>query len=167
MTPHTANCPAVWNRRGGKLARTRAAALASNAVVVHKGPTTVVAAPDGRAAIATHAHRGWRPADRATSWRTDPRSASSGLRGWTAATAGVWLHGAAGAKAGPWVDCRRPPELLLKSSRTCRTPAKAPLALGQETQTPAIRADPAWSSWVSTRNDEGHSGAKPGGRLPL
>ena len=72
-------------------------------MIVYKGADTVVAAPDGRAAIAppapawlaTRRHR--RRPRRHRRRRAAPRSADP----FEAACAGVWLHGRAAERAGP------------------------------------------------------------------
>jgi hydroxyethylthiazole kinase-like uncharacterized protein yjeF len=87
---------------GTKAERTLAAAESSGAVVVHKGPDTLVAAPDGRLGFAPPS-----PAWLASAGTGDVLAGmiaalrARGMAGFEAASAAVWLHGRAAEIAGP------------------------------------------------------------------
>jgi hydroxyethylthiazole kinase-like uncharacterized protein yjeF len=103
VTPHEGEFRTLFGEiEGTKPERALEAARRSGAVVVYKGPDTVVAAPDGRVGFAPPA-----PASLATAGTGDVLAGiiaamrARGLPAFEAACAAVWLHGRAAEIAGP------------------------------------------------------------------
>lgn len=124
LTPHEGEFARLFEATGQRLPDARRAAAESGAVVLLKGADTIVAAPDGRAAINTNA-----PPDLATAGSGDVLAGmcaallAQGANAFDAACISAWLHGAAAAAFGPGLVAEDIPEMLPCMLRDLKTNA--------------------------------------------
>ncbi|MEM7398368.1 MAG: NAD(P)H-hydrate dehydratase [Pseudomonadota bacterium] len=115
MTPHAGEFARLFGDVPGasKVDRTRTAASRSGATVVLKGPDTVIATPEGHAAIDTNG----------TPWLATAGSGDAmagmvlamlaqGLSGFDAGCIAVWMHGQAAKRFGPGLIAEDLPEMI-------------------------------------------------------
>lgn len=132
MTPHVGEFrrafPGIWSASQNPIEAARAAAAYARCVVLLKGPSTVIAAPDGRAIVNTTG-----TPFLATAGSGDVLAGliagltAQGMASFEAAAAGAWIHGRAGEVLGPGLTADELPDILPRIFN-----ALAPIGLKQK-----------------------------------
>ena len=133
MTPHIGEFrrafPGIWSNVQSPIEAARAAAAYARCVVLLKGASTVIAAPDGRAIVNTTG-----TPFLATAGSGDVLAGliagliAQGMGSFDAASAAAWIHGRAGEHFGPGLTADELPDILphifnaLAPERLKRTP---------------------------------------------
>ncbi|MEQ1817496.1 MAG: NAD(P)H-hydrate dehydratase [Terricaulis sp.] len=117
MTPHVGEFrrafPGIWSNATNPIDAARAAAAYARCVVLLKGPSTAIAAPDGRAIVNTTG-----TPFLATAGSGDVLAGliagliAQGMASFEAAATGAWVHGRAGEAFGPGLSADDLPDIL-------------------------------------------------------
>ncbi len=135
MTPHVGEFrrafPGIWSNSSNPIDAARAAAAYARCVVLLKGASTVIAAPDGRAVVNTTGSPFL-----ATAGSGDVLAGliagliAQGMVSFDAAAAGTWLHGRAGEAFGPGLTADDLPNILPSIFNSLAPDALRPRPLG-------------------------------------